>query len=156
VGHALVSRAGSFSLPRTAQAIVSAAALLIFISALAVLDAERHAPGANIDGFAEALWWAATTVTTVGYGDRFPVSATADSSPSQLMLVGISLFGAITASVAAWFASLTRTAAREEEAAVEERLQQIEQEIAAIRAAVVPKDDQNSHVNDLNENCEQR
>jgi voltage-gated potassium channel len=56
VGHALVSRAGSFSLLRTAQAIAGAAALLIFMSALAVLDSERHAPGSNIDGFGDAFW----------------------------------------------------------------------------------------------------
>ena len=46
-------------------------------AASTVLDAERNAPDSNIATFPDALWWAATTVTTVGYGDRFPVTAEA-------------------------------------------------------------------------------
>ena len=42
------------------------------LGALAILDAERDAAGANITTFGDALWWAATTVMTVGYGDRYP------------------------------------------------------------------------------------
>ncbi len=57
------------------------------------------------------------------------------------MLVGISLVGAITASVAGWFVSLTRSAAAEEEAAIEDRLKRIEDQIVAIRAAVAPDRD---------------
>jgi hypothetical protein len=59
---------------RIAVYVGGATVLLISCAALAALDAERHAAGANIHSFADALWWAATTVTTVGYGDRFPVT----------------------------------------------------------------------------------
>lgn len=136
-GQTLLSRAGRFSLARTTQAVVIAAAVLVFISAVAVLDAERPAPNANIRGLDDALWWAATTVTTVGYGDRYPVTGLGRLVAVALMLVGISLLGLVTASVAAWFVSLTTKADTDEEQAIEERLGRLEQQLAAIHSAVV-------------------
>lgn len=69
------------------------------------LDAEQAAPGANIKTPGDALWWAATTVTTVGYGDRYPVTTQGRLIAVALMVVGIAMVGAITASVAAWLVS---------------------------------------------------
>ena len=62
-------------------------------------------------------------MTTVGHGDRYPVSVPDGVVAVALMLVGISLFGGGAATIGARFASLTRTAVREEEAATAERLQ---------------------------------
>ncbi len=143
-GQALITRAGRFSLLRTTQAIVASAALLVFIGAVAVLDAERAAPTANIRAFPDALWWAATTVTTVGYGDRYPVTGLGRLVAVGLMLVGISLLGLITASVAAWFVAMTRTTVgeeeeEEEEEVLEKRLRRLEEQLAAVHAAVVPR-----------------
>jgi voltage-gated potassium channel len=45
-----------------------------FIAALGMLDAERDNPTANIHTFGDAVWWAAATVPTVGYGDHYPVT----------------------------------------------------------------------------------
>jgi voltage-gated potassium channel len=72
------------------------------LGSLAILDAEQDAPHANITTFGDALWWAATTVTTVGYGDRFPVTTQGRFIAVALMAVGIGLVGAVTAAVAAW------------------------------------------------------
>ena len=77
-----------------------AAATAVGLGALAVLDAERDAPDANITSFGDALWWASTTVTTVGYGDRYPASTEGRVVAVALMLVGIGVVGAVTASVA--------------------------------------------------------
>ncbi len=76
-GHLLLTRGRG--LIRSGQAIVFAAAVLILVGALAMLDAERSDPDANITTFPDALWWAIATVTTVGYGDRFPSPAWAGS-----------------------------------------------------------------------------
>lgn len=100
-GHALLTRGRG--LLRTGQAIVLSAGILVVIGALAILDAERDVEGANITTFPDALWWAMTTVTTVGYGDLFPVSGLGRGVATSLMVVGISLLGVVTASVAAWF-----------------------------------------------------
>ncbi len=89
------------------RAVALSAALLIWIGAVAILGAERGQPGANIASFGDALWWALVTTTTVGYGDFFPVTMTGRIVAGALMVVGISLIGVVTASVAAWFVRLT-------------------------------------------------
>lgn len=80
--------------------VAGAATLSVGLGALAVLDAEQDAAGANITGFGDALWWACTTVTTVGYGDHFPVTSTGRAVAVVLMVVGIGLVGSVTASIA--------------------------------------------------------
>ena len=90
---------------RVTTYVIGSAVLSIGLGAVAVLDAEQDASGANITSIGDALWWAATTVTTVGYGDRYPVTTTGRIIAVSLMVVGIALVGAITASIAAWFVS---------------------------------------------------
>jgi len=82
--------------------VVGVAVVACALGAIAVLDAEQDAKGANITTFGDALWWAATTVTTVGYGDRFPVTTEGRFIAVALMIVGIAMVGAVTASVATW------------------------------------------------------
>jgi voltage-gated potassium channel len=104
----VIERGGRFALGRTVASALAATGLLMLIAALAELDAERYAPGSSIHTFGDALWWAGVTVTTVGYGDVYPVTTEGRFVAFGLMLVGISVLGVITASVAAWFVSRTR------------------------------------------------
>lgn len=76
--------------------------LLLYTSALAIFEAERYAEGANITSFGDAVWWAFASVTTVGYGDRFPVTLDGRFIATMLMVVGIGLFSSLTALLAAW------------------------------------------------------
>jgi voltage-gated potassium channel len=131
-GQTLFSRGARLPLARTLQAVAAAASILVFISALAILDAERGKAGANIGSFGDALWWAGATVTTVGYGDRFPVTGTGRLVAFALMLVGISLLGIITASVAAWFVSRTAEASDEETESLDARLDRVEAQLTEI------------------------
>ena len=81
---------------------VSGVLLLIYTSSLAVFDKERFLPGATINSFGKALWWSITTVTTVGYGDVYPITNTGRIIAVLLMIGGISLVGVVTAALASW------------------------------------------------------
>lgn len=93
---------------RIAIYVSGATVLLIFCAALAVLDAERGHAGGNIQSFGDALWWSATTVTTVGYGDHFPLTVEGRFVAVGLMLAGVALLGVVTASIASWLIDRVR------------------------------------------------
>ena len=81
---------------------------LAYIAAVQITIIERDIEGSNIQTFSDGLWWAVTTVTTVGYGDAFPITTEGRVLAVGLMLTGISLMGFITASVAAWFVKMNQ------------------------------------------------
>jgi voltage-gated potassium channel len=83
-----------------------------YISAVQITISERMVEGSNINNFGDGLWWAMTTVTTVGYGDKFPVTTEGRFLAVALMIMGISLVGVITASVAAWFVKISDAESR--------------------------------------------
>jgi voltage-gated potassium channel len=84
--------------------------LLVLACAGVVTVLEREGQG-NIRDFGDGLWWAITTITTVGYGDRFPVTAEGRGVAAFLMLVGITLFGLVTANIAAFLVKPLETGA---------------------------------------------
>jgi voltage-gated potassium channel len=81
---------------------VSGVLLLIYTASLAVFDEERYQHGATINSFGKAIWWSITTVTTVGYGDVYPVTNAGRIIAVLLMIGGISLVGVVTAALASW------------------------------------------------------
>jgi voltage-gated potassium channel len=95
------------------RVLIAALATLI-LGAWLVLLFERNAKGSNIHSYPDALWWAIVTVTTVGYGDRFPVTAGGRVVAVILMLVGIGLIGVLTATVASVFIKEHTDANRQE------------------------------------------
>ncbi len=105
--------------------VVLAAAALVFVCAGLVTVAEHNAKGANIHDFGQGLWWAIVTVTTVGYGDRYPITPFGQGVAVFLMLVGIGLIGALTATVASYFV-------QERSNATDERLERIETLLAQL------------------------
>jgi voltage-gated potassium channel len=81
------------------------ALLLPFVwysGAVAVLDAESSNPDASISNLKEALWWSLTTITTVGYGDKYPTTLEGQLVAAALMLTGIALFSAAAGMFASW------------------------------------------------------
>ena len=81
-----------------------------YVAAVQITITERAVEGSNIKNFGDGFWWAITTVTTVGYGDRYPTTTEGRLLAVMLMFMGISLVGVITASVAAWFVKMSQDA----------------------------------------------
>jgi len=77
--------------------------LLIFTCSLGVFDAEHLVPGAKITQFGDAVWWAFVTVTTIGYGDFYPITFEGRAIAVLLMLSGLALVSVITVTFASWF-----------------------------------------------------
>jgi voltage-gated potassium channel len=82
-----------------------AAVLMIVVMGAAILDIERGAPGATIKTPMDALWWGLVTVTTIGYGDKFPVTTEGRLVAGILIIFGVGMISALTASYAAWIMS---------------------------------------------------
>jgi voltage-gated potassium channel len=120
---AAARRAGGLAVRQVTLYAVGIATVVISVSAVVVLDAERAAPDATIETLGDALWWAVTTVTTVGYGDLYPTTATGRVTAGLLMVTGIALVGVVTAAVAAWFVGLVQggSATDEENTAQDEQ-----------------------------------
>jgi voltage-gated potassium channel Kch len=94
--------------------VLIAVVATIFLGAWLVLLFEEKAKASNIHDYPDALWWAIVTVTTVGYGDRYPVTEGGRIVAVVLMLVGIGLIGVLTATVASVFIKEHTDANKEE------------------------------------------
>ena len=126
---------------------VFVAALLTYCASLAVLQAERGAPTANIKSLGDAVWWAIVTICTVGYGDRYPVTADGRLVGIGLMIAGVGLFGVVTASFATWLVDSLRdddealASTRQDIEALHDRLSSIDKRLDALQQALhVPRD----------------
>jgi voltage-gated potassium channel len=132
------------------RVLIAAAATLV-IGAWLVLLFEENAKGSNIHNYPDALWWAIVTVTTVGYGDRFPVTGGGRTVAVILMLVGIGLIGVLTATVASVFIKEHTDSTKEEFkkghadlgqqlAVISDRLADVERRLGASPAEVAAVD----------------
>ncbi len=76
--------------------------LVLSLSTVGILIVE-HSPDSNILTAGDALWWGITTITTVGYGDLFPVTAGGRIMAAALMFCGVGLFGTLSGVIASFF-----------------------------------------------------
>ena len=126
-----------------------AASVFVLNGAIIVYLFERHAPGSNIHTLGNAVWWAFVTVTTVGYGDFYPVTAWGRITACFIMGTGLLTLAVVTAQVASSFVTQAPSRARPappDEAArrevtlaeLDERLDRIERLLAAIHPGSSP------------------
>ena len=122
-----------FILDRRGESALLAACLLSFLlvvtGAVSILQLEDD-PSSNIRGAEDAAWWAVSTITTVGYGDRYPVTSAGRLVAVLLMTGGVALFGTISGLVAAWFLRAPRPAGADPE------LARLTAEVRALRELV--------------------
>lgn len=114
---------------------IGATVVLIYVASLAVLEAERHVPHADITSFGIALWWACVTVTTTGYGDYIPVTDAGRVVGAALMFGGVALAGIVTASLASWVLERASGGSEEHEPATRAQMQMLMAKVDALTAA---------------------
>jgi voltage-gated potassium channel len=73
-----------------------------YSGAIAVLDAESSSSDASITNIGQALWWSLATITTVGYGDKYPTTFEGQAIAAVLMITGIALFSASAGIFVSW------------------------------------------------------
>lgn len=117
---------------RWAIAVVVVSGVAVFVGGTLVFWFEHDAPDANLREWGDCLWWAITTLSTVGYGDHFPVSLPGRLVGASMMFTGVTIIGAVAAIVAFGFAE--RLAQRFEDAIlqVESQMDTVEAEIEAV------------------------
>ena len=86
--------------------------IAVMFATISVFAFERNEPTANIRTGGDALWWAFATITTIGYGDHYPVTFAGRAVAVMLVVFGLSFFGTFTAYVATFF--LEKTQLKEE------------------------------------------
>ena len=121
---------------RVAVYVIGSTTVLVGLASLAMLEAERSAPGASITSYGQALWWAIVTITTVGYGDKVPVSDMGHFIAVALMIAGIALLGTVTAWLASWLVERVADDKAESDAVTKAELAALTAEVAALRGAL--------------------
>ena len=109
--------------------------LVISFGSTGILIAELDQPAANIATAEDAIWWSITTTTTVGYGDKYPVTTGGRVVATFLMVAGISLFGTLSGVAATIFLGDDKDepASREAQRLMLERLESMQKEIHDLR-----------------------
>ncbi len=118
-GVALARRAESAFLAASLIAI-----LMLIVAGVLILQVETAAQS-NIRTAEDALWWALSTITTVGYGDRYPVTTEGRLVAALLMCAGVGLFGMFSGFLAAWFVAPATQQERGELDALKEEVHQL-------------------------------
>jgi voltage-gated potassium channel len=104
--------AQALTLRRAGSSLVTASlfgVVVLILASVAILQVEQG-EGTSIHTAEDALWWSITTMTTVGYGDLYPVTTEGRLVGAGLMIVGVGLVGVLTAFLASLFVKADETA----------------------------------------------
>jgi voltage-gated potassium channel len=124
------------------------AGMVLSISSILVLQFESKSPEANITTGGDALWWAVVTITTVGYGDKYPVTTLGRLTGVAVMITGVGIIGALASILASILVPPPKPAEADAPApagsgaastdAILAELAELRKEVAAIRGSVHP------------------
>jgi voltage-gated potassium channel len=117
---------------------VMAAMLVLVVASVAVLGFESQSDQANIGTGRDALWWSVVTMTTVGYGDFFPVSPGGRITGFFLMFTGLGIIGSLASILASILVAppSASEAPAEVDTGVVRELEAIRAELTAMRASL--------------------
>jgi voltage-gated potassium channel len=118
---------------RLAVVVTGFASLVVLGGATALLLVEGGRPDSTVRSWGDALWWSLTTVTTTGYGDHVPVTATGRLIAAGVMVSGVAVIGAVAAIVSL---TVTLRVVRDEELAFETAAASLEQRLDLHLAAI--------------------
>jgi voltage-gated potassium channel len=94
---------------------ILSAGLVLTVASVLVLTFESADPDANIKTGGDALWWGIVTITTVGYGDRYPVTMLGRATATAVMFAGVGIIGALASILASLLVSSPEDATEEDE-----------------------------------------
>jgi voltage-gated potassium channel len=106
--------------------------LVVSFSSVGILLCERT-PEANIRTAEDAVWWSLTTITTVGYGDKYPVTTAGRIVAASVMVIGVGLFGTLSGLVASLFLGKSEEKISDDESQILTELRALRTEVAALR-----------------------
>jgi voltage-gated potassium channel len=81
---------------------VLSAGIVLSVASIMVLQFESRSPDANITTGGDALWWGVVTITTVGYGDKYPVTTLGRLTGVSVMFAGVGIIGALASILASY------------------------------------------------------
>jgi voltage-gated potassium channel len=131
VGARVIDQSDSIIKRSNTKYAMMVAALIVLLAAVMVWHVEHDNPQSSIHSITDALWWAVTTVTTVGYGDKYPQSPEGKAVAIGLMILGIAIFGLVSATLASYF---IESDAKDENEDVREQLTRLEAKLDALIA----------------------
>jgi voltage-gated potassium channel len=131
---------------------ILAAGTVISVSSILVLQFEGRSPDANIVTGGDALWWGLVTITTVGYGDFYPVTGLGRMVGVAVMFSGVGIIGALASILASYLVPPPKPEETQEPApsaehnpgteAILGELAELRTEVASLRTALaVPLQD---------------
>ena len=103
IGAASKEQGRKFFKEKAVSVAFGLAGFTLITSAVAFTIAEDVGAGRRINSFFDALWWSAATITTVGYGDIYPITYVGRIIAVFTMLIGVSTLAVVTARIAQFF-----------------------------------------------------
>ena len=110
--------------------------LVLEFGSLGILRLEQNAPGANITSASDALWYVVETISTVGYGDQYPVTNAGRTLGTVIIVIGVGIFGTFTDYLANLFLAPKQTPTVEASGDIHQRVEQLRTLLAQQKAAV--------------------
>jgi voltage-gated potassium channel len=116
---------------------LGATVVVIVVGAILELLVERNAAHSTIHTLGQSLWWSVVTMTTVGYGNQYPVTPAGQGIAVIMMFVGIATFGIATASIASFFVNQDNSDASHDASDLEARIERIERMVEQLHQRVI-------------------